>query len=1371
MAPNNHPGFSSGRTVKASQLQYIYRKTDDELFHLCQNHAPAHILHAPQMGKSSLLAKTAERLATESHLSVLIDLSQFPLPPREEEWFQKIVLLLEDDLDLSSEALPWWTAHDSLSPAERMIEFFREVVLPETPHPITLFLDEIERTLSLDFRLSIFHWLHTLYELRDTEPDFARVSFVICGVSTPEQLLPHAVPPLFQYSTEVVLTDFSLQETLPLSAGLSLPSELAQEVLEWVYQWTQGHPYLTQLCCQVLEEQHRSTWTAPEVDECLRYFLSSPQGQQSRNLQLVRSALVEADASGRSLLPPLLSLLEGRSHTSQFDQESLDRLKLSGVIREHEGNLVIRNQVYTELFTPSWVKRHLPPPDRPRPLPYFVAASLALLGLGIVFWQFQETTPHVPIATSSKQEAIPPSPAPHILKDGGLPARHTEKKIQELEATIGRYQQLGNEEVEALRAQRASLENQLSTTSGRLEASQQQIADLQASLTEEEQLLEQERQAFERTNAQLRLKNDETTEQLRLTKVELEKLQQVLLERSSLTSTEAKKLLSDRSQLETSLLTANQKLQESQERARSLESLLSTQQQQAATEAMQANQAHIQLTAKLEGLQKELDQSRALLLTTEQHALEHRQLTQQELRRLRREREELSEQLTQHQNTVDTLKVSLANQSETLREANQANNSLTTNFHILKDQQTQAEAHIDQLEAKLSENQRALKEADRTKNSLTTRLGILESRKAEAESHIAQLEKSASEAQRASQKADQTHASLMAELQDLEDRETAAREHVSTLEQQLSQERQTSQQALENLKKDNQRLTVRLNGLTADLQAATDQTTSLTALLQEKESEVVEQQTKIRDIHASSTEEGHRREQRIKELTDSRNQLEKALKEKDIALIEAQERITKLGQKARQTQVATIPPKTTPISPSVGTNHSQSSLSQMVKLLPSMIAPGSQPVPKGANEPSRLLLARQAFLFSLHHGGIALASIDRSLRTVLRSSPVRLKGTPGRINDLAFDSTGELLVGGSSTGKLLTWNIQEPFRPPRSFSGHSASILNVQVSPGNQLIATGSQDSTIRLWNTSRMTSAPQILQGHIKGVSALAFSPDGQHLASGSQDHTIRIWDLSSTPPSNRIAGTHAGWVNTLVYSPDGRHLISAGDDLTIQIWDLQRRDAPPRVFHGHTQPISHLAIHPSGSVLASASRGTQIGLWNLRGTTDAPTFLKGHSKRVSHLAFSPDGHTLISVGLDKTARIWNWEQPSEPAVVLPPQKGSLRTIAITPDGFTLAVGGTGSYVALWPSTVKLADAVCDSVQRNLTLQEWRERVGPTVPYERTCPNLPLHPSFLKEGENLARQGKQEQAKAIFQRAKKLDPFLKFDPQREVERLSAKSS
>jgi hypothetical protein len=142
MAPKIHQGISSGRTVKARELQYIQRAADAELLDHCRNGRPAYILHSPQMGKSSLITQTAERLHANSHHAVLIDLSQFPLPPREEEWFHNIVRILDDTLDLSTDAMSWWERHPTVPPHTRLTQLMTEVILPEMTTPLVLFIDE-----------------------------------------------------------------------------------------------------------------------------------------------------------------------------------------------------------------------------------------------------------------------------------------------------------------------------------------------------------------------------------------------------------------------------------------------------------------------------------------------------------------------------------------------------------------------------------------------------------------------------------------------------------------------------------------------------------------------------------------------------------------------------------------------------------------------------------------------------------------------------------------------------------------------------------------------------------------------------------------------------------------------------------------------------------------------------------------------------------------------------------------------------------------------------------------------------------------------------------------------------------------------------
>ena len=87
----------------------------------------------------------------------------------------------------------------------------------------------------------------------------------------------------------------------------------------------------------------------------------------------------------------------------------------------------------------------------------------------------------------------------------------------------------------------------------------------------------------------------------------------------------------------------------------------------------------------------------------------------------------------------------------------------------------------------------------------------------------------------------------------------------------------------------------------------------------------------------------------------------------------------------------------------------------------------------------------------------------------------------------------------------------------------------------------------------------------------------------------------------------------------------------------------------------------------------------------------------------------------------------------------GSGRVLDEEPAGLELHVLpiGVGQKILLWDmthplmslTTQGLADAVCETVWRNLTLAEWQQFVGEDIPYQRTCPNLPEHSSVAAGG------------------------------------------
>ena len=376
--------YVTGGTMSPDAESYVERPADEELFRAVERGEYCYVLTTRQMGKSSLMARTAQRLAADGVRSAQITLEtirESGAAPSPDQFLYGIASRIHRALGLGTPLADWWRERDLLSATQRFHEFLTEFLLESCDVPIVVFIDEIDSTIGLPFADDFFATIRACYNGRASKPALKRLTFVLLGVATPAQLIADPTRTPFNIGTGIELTDFTPREAEPLTRGFPGSEAQKRALLDRVLYWTGGHPYLTQTLCRGLAASaSRGIDPAAGPDatvdaEVERLFLRPEAAREEANLKFVRSRLTQGTRDLRAVLRTYRQVLAGERVEDKPASSIHASLKLAGVVRtDADGLLRPRNRIYERVFGLEWVKRELPR-DRWRT----VAAAAAVL--------------------------------------------------------------------------------------------------------------------------------------------------------------------------------------------------------------------------------------------------------------------------------------------------------------------------------------------------------------------------------------------------------------------------------------------------------------------------------------------------------------------------------------------------------------------------------------------------------------------------------------------------------------------------------------------------------------------------------------------------------------------------------------------------------------------------------------------------------------------------------------------------------------------------------------------------------------------------------------------------------------------------------
>ena len=314
---------------------YVQRKADRELLEGLRNDDFCYVLTARQMGKSSLIIRTAARLRDAGSAVAVLDLTALGQNLSAEQWYGGLLLQIGRRLNIEDDLIAAWKSQPLLGPLQRWVSAVRSVVLRRIPGRLVIFIDEIDTVRSLSFSTDeFFAAIRECYNQRGEDREMERLTFCLSGVAAPSDLIRDTRTTPFNIGRRIELHDFTSEEASRLALGLDRAGCHGSTVLKRILHWSGGHPYLTQAMCRAASEDN-GIFDASSVDRlCEELFLSPRAQERDDNLLFVRERMLRSEVDKTGLLELYDNVRRGKRVDDDDTNPLVTVLRLSGIDRK-----------------------------------------------------------------------------------------------------------------------------------------------------------------------------------------------------------------------------------------------------------------------------------------------------------------------------------------------------------------------------------------------------------------------------------------------------------------------------------------------------------------------------------------------------------------------------------------------------------------------------------------------------------------------------------------------------------------------------------------------------------------------------------------------------------------------------------------------------------------------------------------------------------------------------------------------------------------------------------------------------------------------------------------------------------------------------
>lgn len=305
----------------------------------------------------------------------------------------------------------------------------------------------------------------------------------------------------------------------------------------------------------------------------------------------------------------------------------------------------------------------------------------------------------------------------------------------------------------------------------------------------------------------------------------------------------------------------------------------------------------------------------------------------------------------------------------------------------------------------------------------------------------------------------------------------------------------------------------------------------------------------------------------------------------------------------------------------------QSNLAQLAEVATVTIADA------GTQAPTALEFAPNGFSLAVGHStGVTvfdLADLNGTPRTLAHTA---------KVNDVAWDSFGSLLVTASDDKTVKVWDMTTGEATLTITSPNNANFRHVAISNNDNLIAAAEDFSTIYILSATSGDVLATFVAGVNSSVQDIAITADSTKLVVATGDSIVRVFDIVTGEETLQfpVQGSVSGFN---LASDDTRLFISTFASGGLMVVDITTGEQTLN------QTVQY--IHPR--IALSADGQLLVGFWNFQGAKMAfydtsnlqpvGTEIALPTGSIDRIAYGSDGSMIATVGMrmgNATLSIW---------------------------------------------------------------------------------------------------------------------------------------